>query len=132
MGQKSHPKGMRLGIVADWDSTWYAEKDYKKFILEDDFIYKYFETNFKQSAVSSVKINRKSDSIEIQVTSAKAGSILGKGGDIVTQHRDHLSAKLGTNVVISVTQEKSPEKSASLLSQSICAQIENVRLFVVQ
>lgn len=124
MGQKSHPKGMRLGIVADWDSTWYAEKNYKDFIIEDDYIYKYFEQNFKQSAVSSVKISRKSDSIEIQVTSAKAGSILGKGGDIVTQHRDFLSQKLGKNIVISVTQEKNPEKSASLLAQSICSQIE--------
>ena len=71
-----------------------------------------------------VKINRKSDSIEIHITSAKAGSILGKGGDIVSKHRDIISKHLKKNIIISVSQEKNPEKNATLLAQSICAQIE--------
>ena len=100
MGNKVHPKVFRLGIVDDWDSSWFATSDYKFFILEDLKIRKYIKENFSRAGISNVKINRKSDKVEIVVKAARTGIVLGKGGDEVVKHRAALSQLLNMKVAI--------------------------------
>ena len=78
MGQKAHPKGLRLGIVEDWESSWYAEKDYGSFILIDRQIRAYVKEKFKRGGVSKLRINRKADSLEVVVHAARTGVCLVK------------------------------------------------------
>ncbi|MDA1353006.1 MAG: 30S ribosomal protein S3 [bacterium] len=124
MGQKAHPKGLRLGIVEDWESSWYAEKDYSRYILVDRDIRAYVKEHFKRGGVSKLRINRKADVIEVVVHAARTGVLLGKGGEAVTAHRKALGQKLGLKVNIKIVEEKDPEKNARLLAESICAQLE--------
>ena len=124
MGQKTHPNALRLGFIKDWDNKWFALKNYKVNIIEDLYIQNYFSEHFENSAVSNIQISRKSDIVDIVIKSAKAGSILGKGGEIVSKHKAVLSKKFNKKVSITVNQEKNPEKSAVLLARSICSQIE--------
>lgn len=124
MGQKAHPIGLRLGIIEDWSSSWFDIKNYPKLILEDIEIRKYIEEEFKKGGLSEIKISRKSDKVNIDVKASRTGVLLGQGGSEVERHRDVLSEKLARPVFINIVEEKDPEKSARLLAESICLQLE--------
>ncbi|MBT5856413.1 30S ribosomal protein S3 [bacterium] len=124
MGQKVHPKGLRLGIVEDWDSIWYANREYKDYILEDLKIRGYIQTEMKRAGIAHISIHRRAEKIDITIKAARSGMILGKGGEQVVAHRKTLAKLLGKPVRINVTEQKDPEKSARLLGEIVCAQLE--------
>ena len=125
MGQKAHPKGFRLGIIEDWDSTWYAERgEYGELVKEDMKIRNHLKTNLYRAGISSIKIRRRGGQIEINLYSAKPGLIIGKGGREVAAQRDELIKLTGKQVQLNIQEEGNPEASAQLLAENIALQLE--------
>ena len=79
MGQKVHPIGLRVGVIRDWESKWFAEKDYADLLHEDIKIRKYIETQLKDASVSKVEIERAANRVNITIHTAKPGMVIGKG-----------------------------------------------------
>ena len=85
MGQKVHPIGLRVGIIRDWESKWYADKDYADLLHEDIKIRKYIEKSFKDASVSKVEIERAANRVNVTIHTAKPGMVIGKGGTEVEE-----------------------------------------------
>lgn len=125
MGQKVHPKGLRLGIIEDWDSFWYAgDADYKVYVAEDLKLRSYLKENLFKAGISRIKILRRGGQIEINIFTAKPGLIIGKGGREVAAIREELVRMTGKQVELNIKEEGKAEASAQLLAETIASQIE--------
>ncbi len=125
MGQKVHPKGLRLGIIESWDATWYAEREnYAKFLEEDLRIRKFLKQKLYRAGISRIKIMRRANQIEIDLYTARPGLIIGKGGKDVSLLRDELAIMTGKLVQLNIQEEENPETCAQLLAENIAAQLE--------
>ena len=124
MGQKASPIALRLGIVRDWDSSWYADKDFADKLLEDHMIRKYLRARFPRGHVSRIMIERMLNRIIVVLHTASAGIVIGKGGSEVNKVREELKKITKKDVSINVVEIKRPEVDAFLLGQSVAAQIE--------
>ena len=109
MGQKVNPIGFRLGVNKDWESSWYAKKDYAKTLNKDIKIREYLEKKLKDAAVSSIQIARKKARVDVTIHTAKPGVIIGR---------------VGEDVYINIVEVKNPDLNAKLVAQNIAAQIE--------
>ena len=125
MGQKVNPKGLRLGIIRDWESKWYADKEYADYLLEDLEVRKYIENKLKDAAVSTIEIERAANRLNITVHTAKPGMVIGKGGSEVEALRKALSQMTGKRVHINISEIKNPDLDAKLVAENIARQIEN-------
>ncbi|SEQ57686.1 30S ribosomal protein S3 [Piscibacillus halophilus] len=125
MGQKINPKGLRIGVIRDWESKWYAEKEYADLLHEDIEVREYIEERLKDSAVSSVEIERAANRINISIHTAKPGMVIGKGGSEVEALRTKLSNLTGKRVHINIVEVKKPELDATLVAENIARQLEN-------
>jgi small subunit ribosomal protein S3 len=124
MGHKVHPKGFRLGIVADWESIWFAKTAYPVLILEDMKLRDYLFRQTKRAGVSSVIIKRRADQIEVDLYAARPGILIGKGGEEVQKLREEMRILLQKRVNINVKEEKNPENNAKFLAEMIAIQLE--------
>lgn len=125
MGQKVHPKGLRLGIIEGWESFWYAnDQEFKKMLVEDVEIRKYLKNSLYKAGIALIKISRKANQIEIDLFTAKPGLIIGKGGKEIAAIRDDLVKRFGKQVQLNVHEERNPEASAVLLAENIASQLE--------
>ncbi len=126
MGQKVNPIGFRLGINKDWEAHWYAsDKDYAKFIQEDNFIRDYIRKRYPNGQISKIVIDRVGDKIVINIHSARPGVIIGKGGREVERLKKELSQHLGNKrIAINVPEVRVPELDAQLVAQNIARRIE--------
>ena len=124
MGQKANPNGLRLGIVKDWESTWFAEGDYASLVLEDFNLRKFLRGELAKAGLSRIQINRKANLTEINVTVARPGIVMGRGGGEVAALQELLGKKFGKAIKLNVLEEKSPDLSSRLLGEWICAQLE--------
>ncbi len=125
MGQKVSPIGMRIGINKDWDSRWIANnKDYKKFLMNDVKIRKYFD-NKHDVSISKIEIERTAKRTEVIVHTSKPGVIIGRGGEEIEKMKKALNKLVGENIQISIVDVKKPELDAQLVAQEIANQIEN-------
>jgi small subunit ribosomal protein S3 len=125
MGQKANPKSLRLGISDDWESTWYDFYNYSDKVMQDYVIRNYLNNEFSRCGVSSIRINRKSDQIDVIVTVSRPGVIFGKNSMDLDLIRLDLSKKINVkNLVINILENKSPDATASLVASWICSQIE--------
>ena len=113
MGQKVNPIGYRIGVNKDWDSRWYADKDYSQKLLKDIKIREYIEKNLKDAAISKVIIERKKDRCELTLTTAKPGVIIGRGGEDIEKLRKKISKLVKEDVYINIVEEKNPLLSSS-------------------
>lgn len=125
MGQKVHPIGLRIGIIRDWESKWYAEKDYATFLHEDLRIREYIETRLKEASVSKVEIERAANRVNVTIHTAKPGMVIGKGGTEVEALRKNLNATTGKRVHINIVEIKRPDLDAKLVAENIARQLEN-------
>ncbi|MDQ0352424.1 small subunit ribosomal protein S3 [Alkalibacillus filiformis] len=125
MGQKINPKGLRVGIIRDWESKWYAENDYAELLHEDIKIREYIQDRLKDSAVSKVDIERAANRVNISVHTAKPGMVIGKGGSEVENLRNQLNHLTGKRVHINIVEVKKPELDATLVAENIARQLEN-------
>src|SRR5579875_3588385 len=125
MGQKVNPVGMRIGIIRDWESKWFAnKKDYQDLLHEDLQIRQFVFRRLKDAAVASVDIERAANRINVTINTAKPGMVIGKGGTEVDALRNQLNHLTGKRVHISISEIKSPDMSAQLVADNIALQLE--------
>lgn len=125
MGQKIHPKGLRLGINEDWDAMWFAGKfDYSKNLKEDIELRKFLKQSLYRAGVARILISRRANQIEIDIYAARPGLIIGRGGKDVGIIRDELAKRTGKQVQLNVHEEQNAEANALLVAESIAAQLE--------
>ncbi|SIT87694.1 30S ribosomal protein S3 [Edaphobacillus lindanitolerans] len=124
MGQKVHPNGMRLGVIRDWESKWYAEKDYATLLHEDLKIREFIEERLKDASLSQVEIERAANRVNITIHTAKPGMVIGKGGSEVEALRKQLNALTGKRVHINIVEVKRADLDAKLVAENIARQLE--------
>lgn len=125
MGQKVHPNGLRVGIIRDWESKWYAEKDYATLLHEDLKIRAYIEKRLVEASVSKVEIERAAKRVNVTIHTAKPGMVIGKGGAEVEVLRKQLNDISGKRVHINIIEIKRADLDAKLVAESIARQLES-------
>jgi len=125
MGQKTHPTGFRLGVLKDWRSRWYAEKDFARLLQEDETIRRYMERRLVHAAISGIEIERKPSKIVVAVHTARPGVVIGKRGAEVDKLRDELGVLTNAEVSVNVEEVKRPELDARLVADNVAHQIRN-------
>lgn len=124
MGQKVNPIGFRLGVNKDWESNWYAGKDYAEVLNKDIKIREYLESKLKDAAVASIQIARRNNRIDVTINTAKPGVIIGKGGEDIEKLRKEIKKLVGEDVYVNIVEVKNPDLNAKLVAQNIASQIE--------
>lgn len=125
MGQKINPIGMRIGVIRDWDSRWYAEKDYATLLHEDIKVREYINKRLTDASVSRVEIERAANRINITIHTAKPGMVIGKGGSEVEALRKALNELTNKRVHINIVEVKKPDLDAKLVAENIARQLES-------
>jgi small subunit ribosomal protein S3 len=130
MGQKVHPTGIRLGIVKDHNSVWYADgKAYAKNLINDIEVREYILKRLDAASVSRVKIERPAQTARITIYTARPGIVIGKKGEDVDGLRKELSAKMGVPVNINIEEIRKPDLDARLVAQNVAQQLERRVMF---
>lgn len=124
MGQKVHPKGFRLGVIKDWDSRWYAEKDYAKLLHEDIRIRSYIKERLFNAGVSNIIIERTAKRARINIHAARPGIIIGKKGAEVEALRREIQKMTEKDIFINIVEVRKPEVEAQLVAENIAGQLE--------
>ena len=125
MGQKVNPHGLRVGVIKDWDSKWYAEADFADCLVEDYQIRKFLKKKLYSAGVSKIEIERTSDRVKIIISTAKPGMIIGKGGAEIEKVRAELKKMTTKKVVVDIKEVKRPDREAQLVAENIAQQLEN-------
>ena len=127
MGQKVNPHGLRVGIIKDWDSRWYAEKDFADNLVEDDKIRKYIKNRLYSAGISRTEIERASDRVKIIIHTAKPGIVIGRGGSAIDELKKELEKLTGKKLIIEIKEVKrfDVDKYAQLVAENIAQQLEN-------
>jgi len=124
VGQKVHPKGFRIGIIRDWDSNWYADRDYTELLHEDYRIRTYIKEHFYAAGISRVEIGRTGNRIRITIHTARPGIIIGRGGMEVEKLKTALIEMTGKNININIQEIKKPELDAQIVAEGVAQQLE--------
>ena len=125
MGQKVNPHGLRVGIIKDWDSKWYAEKEFADYLVEDYNIRTFLKKKLYTSGISKIEIERASDRIKVVVHTAKPGMVIGRGGEDIKKLKDELQKLTEKKLIIDIKEIKRPDKDAQLVAENIALQLEN-------
>jgi small subunit ribosomal protein S3 len=123
MGQKTHPHGFRLGVIKDWRSRWYAEKDFPRLLKEDETIRQYLHRRLAHAALSHVEIERKPSKIVVTLHTARPGVVIGKRGAEVDKLRDELALLTKSEISVNVEEIKRPEVDARLVAENVAHQL---------
>ena len=124
MGQKTHPIGLRLGVIKGWDSNWYCGKETAKNIGEDDKIRKYLNARLGKAGISKIGIERSIKLVTVTIFTARPGVIIGKGGTEVDKLKEEMKKLIGKEIQINISEIKRPELDAFIVASSIAKQIE--------
>ncbi|HLR20687.1 MAG TPA: 30S ribosomal protein S3 [Tissierellaceae bacterium] len=124
MGQKINPHGLRVGIIKDWDSKWYADKNFDELLVEDHEIREYVKKKLYIAGISRLQIERAANKIKLNIYTAKPGMVIGRGGSGVEALRKELEKMTDKSVVINVEEIKRPELDAQLVAENIASQLE--------
>ena len=126
MGQKVNPHGLRVGVIKDWDSKWYAEDaDFSEFLVEDYNIRKFLKEKLFAAGISKIEIERASDRVKVIIYTAKPGVVIGKGGAEIEVTKKELSKLTSKKVLVDIKEIKRPDKDAQLAAENVAAQLEN-------
>ncbi len=125
MGQKVNPHGLRVGVIDDWDSKWYAEKDFADYLVEDYNIRDFLKKRLYSAGVSKIEIERASDRVKVTIHTAKPGVVIGKGGSEIDKLRKDLQKMIDKKLIVDVKEIKRPDRDAQLVAENIAAQLEN-------
>ena len=125
MGQKVNPHGLRVGVIKDWDSRWYAESEFADYLAEDYKIRKHLKAKLKNTGVAKIEIERTSDRVKVVIYSAKPGLIIGRGGADIEVTKTELAKMTGKKVQVDIKEIKRPDRDAQLVAENIAQQLEN-------
>ena len=125
MGQKVNPHGLRVGVIKDWDSNWYAEADFADNLVEDYNIRKFLKKRLYDSGVSRIEIERASDRAKVIIHTAKPGIVIGKGGAEIERLKAEVQKMTAKKLFIDIKEIKRPDREAQLVAENIAKQLEN-------
>ena len=125
MGQKVNPHGLRVGIIKDWDSRWYAEADFADNLVEDYEIRKYLKKRLYNAGIAKIEMERASDRLKIIIYTAKPGVVIGKGGSEIEKVKRELQKFTDKKLLLDIKEVKRPDKDAQLVAENIALQLEN-------
>lgn len=124
MGQKVNPISLRLNIVRTWESTWYADKDYSKFLLEDQKIRKYLKKRLYHAGISKIKIARTGEKVRVKLHTARPGIVIGKKGSEIEALKKELDKLTHRESHIDILEVRRPEADAQLVAENVAMQME--------
>lgn len=124
MGQKTHPIGVRLGIVKDWRSRWFASRDFASLLQEDLMLRRYITSRLQRASVAQIDIERAPKRVTISIHTARPGIVIGRKGAEVDKLRDELKHLTGKEIYININEIKRPELNAQLVADNISRQLE--------
>ena len=122
MGQKVNPHGLRVGVIKDWDSKWYAEADFADFLVEDYNIRTYLKKKLYAAGVSKIEIERASDRVKVIIYTAKPGVVIGKGGAEIEKIKGEVQKFTDKKLVVDIKEVKRPDRDAQLVAENIAPQ----------
>lgn len=125
MGQKVNPHGLRVGIIKDWDTKWYAEKDFADYLVEDVKIRKFIKAKLYTSGISKIAIERTAGRVKITVSTAKPGIVIGKNGQAIEELKGQIQKMTTQKVAVNIEEIRKPELDAQLVAENIALQLEN-------
>ena len=125
MGQKVNPHGLRVGVIKDWDSKWYADAEFSDYLVEDYNIRKFLKKKLYSAGVSKIEIERASDRVKVIIYTAKPGVVIGKGGAEIVVTKKELSKLTDKKVMVDIKEIKRPDRDAQLVAENIAQQLEN-------
>ncbi|MBQ8932975.1 MAG: 30S ribosomal protein S3 [Lachnospiraceae bacterium] len=126
MGQKVNPHGLRVGVIKDWDSRWFAEgKDFSDNLVEDYNIRKFLKKKLEAAAISKIDIERAADRVKVIIYTAKPGVVIGKGGAEIDKLKAEIQKYTSKKLFVDIKEIKRPDKDAQLVAESIASQLEN-------
>ena len=126
MGQKVNPHGLRVGVIKDWDSRWFANKaDFGDTLVEDFNVRKFIKKNLYAAGVPKIEIERFADKVRIHIHCAKPGIVIGRGGAEIEKLRTQLEKMMGKQVYVNIVEVKQPDLNATLVAENIATQLEN-------
>src|ERR671910_621421 len=125
MGQKVHPESLRVGYIHDWKSTWFNERDFSDYLLEDIHIREHIENKLAHAGLSTITIKKNKNEVEVNIHTARPGIVIGKSGSEVDALRKELHKMTGKAVKVNILEIKRPELDAKLVAQSIAEQLQN-------
>lgn len=124
MGQKVHPIGFRLGIYRDWDSRWYAERNYSELLHEDIKVRKFVKKRLYHAGISKIEIERRGDKVKLIIRTSRPGIVIGKRGAEVDVMKKQLAALTGKEVDIDIVEVRKPDLEAQLVAENVAMQLE--------
>ena len=125
MGQKVHPTGVRVGIIKDWNSKWYADsKDFANYLVEDQKIRKFLKKKLYQAGISKIEIERTAKAVKVNLYTAKPGIVIGKGGAGVESVKEELAKLIGKEVNLNIVEVKNADLDSQLVAENIAGQLE--------
>ncbi len=125
MGQKVHPNGLRVGVIREWNSKWYADdKNYSDYLVEDYKIRKYVKSKLFASGIAKIEIERTAKFVKINVYTAKPGLVIGKGGNLAETLRVDLEKMIDKKVNLNIVEVKNVDTDAQLVAENIAGQLE--------
>ncbi len=124
MGQKVNPTGLRVGIIRDWESRWFSDKNYVELLHEDLKLRKFVKSKLHAAGVPKVEIERAANRVKVSIHTAKPGIVIGRGGAEVENLRKTLEQMTGKQVSVNIVEVKKPELDAQLVAESVAAQLE--------
>ena len=125
MGQKVNPHGLRVGVIKDWDSKWYAEGEFADYLVEDYNIRKFLKKKLYNAGVSKIEIERTTDRVKVSVYTAKPGVVIGKGGAEIEKIKADIQKFTDKKLLVDIKEIKKPDKDAQLVAEQIALQLEN-------
>ena len=125
MGQKVNPHDLRVGVIKDWDSKWYADAEFSDYLVEDYNIRKFLKKKLYSAGVSKIEIERASDRVKVIIYTAKPGVVIGKGGAEIEVTKKELSKLTDKKVMVDIKEIKRPDRDAQLVAENIAQQLEN-------
>ena len=125
MGQKVHPNGIRVGVIRDWNSKWYADsKNFSDYLIEDQKIRKYVKKKLFISGISKIEIERTAKFVKVNVYTAKPGLVIGKGGNLSEELKAEIEKMIKKEVNLNIVEVKNFETDAQLVAENIAGQLE--------
>lgn len=125
MGQKVNPHGLRVGVINDWDSRWYAEADFSDNLIEDYKIRTFLKKRLYSAGISKIEIERASGRVKLTIHTAKPGVVIGKGGSEIEKLKKEVQKFTSKRLMVDIKEVKKPDCDAQLVAENIATQLEN-------